>query len=76
MTDAVRTTSLPAASPIQPRKTRRRMALHRAFLALLLVGMAAPLGGCVVYPARPYAAARWVPGHYGPRGYWIRGHWI
>jgi len=26
-------------------------------------------------PHKPYPAAVWVPGHYGPRGHWIPGHW-
>lgn len=47
-------------------------------LLLLLTLGAAPLAGCVVYPAHgpvPYAGAYWVPGHYGPNGGWHPGHW-
>ncbi len=43
-------------------------------LAMLVVGMA-PLAGCVVYPAHPYAHGGWVPGHYGPYGGWVPGHY-
>jgi hypothetical protein len=49
--------------------------MKRLILVLMLAVTAAPLAGCVVYPARPYAAAHWVPGHYGRAGYWVRGHW-
>jgi hypothetical protein len=49
--------------------------MKRLLLVLMLAVTVAPLTGCVVYPARPYAGAHWVPGHYGPAGYWIRGHW-
>jgi hypothetical protein len=50
--------------------------MKRILVALMLLASVAPLTGCVVYPARPYAGAYWVPGHYGPNGYWIRGHYI
>ncbi len=49
--------------------------MKKFVVMLMLAAVAAPLAGCVVYPDRPYAAAVWVPGHYGPGGYWIRGHW-
>ncbi|HQT68273.1 MAG TPA: hypothetical protein PLI12_00200 [Acetobacteraceae bacterium] len=49
--------------------------IGRILALVLVLGMAVPLGGCVVYPARPFAAAVWVPGHYGPYGGWVRGHW-
>jgi hypothetical protein len=51
--------------------------MKRMMVLLLLAVTAAPLAGCVVYPQtpRPYAAAYWVPGHYGPYGHWVRGHW-
>jgi len=42
-------------------------------LLVLLLGLAAPLSGCVVYPAHPYGCA-WVPGHRGPYGGWHPGH--
>jgi hypothetical protein len=44
-------------------------------LILLLALTIAPLAGCVIEPARPYPAAVWVPGHWGPNGGWIRGHY-
>lgn len=49
--------------------------MRRAVSAILLVVTMALVSGCVVYPARPYAAAYWVPGHYGPYGRWFPGHW-
>ncbi|MDE2516777.1 MAG: hypothetical protein KGL12_12175 [Rhodospirillales bacterium] len=54
---------------------RRRLA-HRLVAAAIALSLATALGGCVVVPARPYPAARWVPGHYGPYGGWVRGHWV
>jgi hypothetical protein len=50
--------------------------MKRLTIFLMLVGVAVPLSGCVVYgpPVRPYAA-HWVPGHYNAYGYWVRGHW-
>jgi hypothetical protein len=47
---------------------------------LLAVIFSGPLvlTGCIVEPARPYAAAVWVPGHYRATAYgseWIPGHW-
>jgi hypothetical protein len=44
-------------------------------LILLLALTIAPLTGCVIAPARPYPAAVWVPGHWGPYGGWVRGHY-
>jgi hypothetical protein len=49
--------------------------MKRLMILLMLTITAVPLAGCVVYPARPYPAAVWVPGHYGPYGGWVRGHW-
>jgi hypothetical protein len=49
---------------------RKQMAI-----ILLLAGTVVPLTGCVVYPDRPYVAAHWVPGHWGPYGVWHPGHW-
>ena len=49
--------------------------MRRIVSALLLVTTLVAVSGCVVYPARPYPAAYWVPGHYGPYGRWIPGHW-
>ena len=49
---------------------------RKCLLALLLVGFALPLAGCVVVPARPPGpyGGYWVPGHYnGWR--WVPGHW-
>jgi hypothetical protein len=50
--------------------------MKRWLVVIMLAAGAAPLAGCVVVPGpRPYAAAHWVPGHYGPYGGWVRGHW-
>jgi len=51
--------------------------MKRLPILLMLMVVAAPLAGCVVYaqPVRPYAAAHWVPGHYNAYGFWVRGHW-
>jgi len=49
--------------------------LKRAMLALLLLSTALPLTGCVVEAGRPYPAAVWVPGHFGPYGGWHPGYW-
>ena len=51
------------------------MKRHARILLLIAVALA-PLfaTGCVYYPARPYRAAVWTPGHW-TGGVWIRGHW-
>jgi hypothetical protein len=51
------------------------MKRYARMLLLIAVAMA-PLftTGCVYYPARPYRAAVWVPGHW-TGGVFIRGHW-
>ena len=51
------------------------MKRHAKMLFLIAVALA-PLfaSGCVYYPARPYRAAVWVPGHW-TGGVFIRGHW-
>jgi hypothetical protein len=49
--------------------------MKRLMILAMLALSAAPLAGCVVYPAQPHHGAVWVPGHYGPYGYWVRGHW-
>jgi len=55
----------------------RRTTMKRCAKVLLLAVVAlAPVfaSGCVYYPARPYRAAVWVPGHWGGN-VWIRGRW-
>jgi len=51
------------------------MKRYARMLLLATVAMA-PLfaSGCVYYPARPYRAAVWAPGHW-TGGVWVRGHW-
>ena len=49
--------------------------MKRLIMFVILALAVAPLSACVVYPARPYPNAVWVPGHYGPYGGWVRGHY-
>jgi hypothetical protein len=48
--------------------------MKRWLIMAMLAVVVAPLAGCVVVPVRPYHAAVWVPGHWGPYG-WVRGHY-
>lgn len=53
----------------------KRYAKVLLFAAVALAPLFAT--GCVYYPARPYRAAVWVPGHWGGAygNVWIGGHW-
>jgi len=55
----------------------RRTTMKRYVKMLFLAAVAlTPLfaTGCVYYPARPYRAAVWAPGHW-TGGVWVRGRW-
>ena len=50
--------------------------MKRIALLALLIGMVAPLSGCIVYPKEPPGHEVWINGHYSRFGEWIPGHYI
>jgi hypothetical protein len=47
--------------------------MRRVMLVLVLLGLVAPVAGCVVVPVQR-AGCHWVPAHFGPYGGWRPGH--
>jgi hypothetical protein len=49
--------------------------MKRVVLLLMVLGVAAPLTGCITYPPEPTGKEVWINGHYTRVGEWLPGHW-